>query len=127
SKNHIKEMTTRLKELEMLEALNSWQQISPDQLKLNLQKVQDGIINQWRVEAELKQIIESNLVDSQTIDGKVSCRSCDHYLGQLSWIRKRNNSYFIRQQQLTERIEIDCFYEERIFKEIQVKGTNNIL
>ncbi|CAF1443158.1 unnamed protein product [Rotaria sordida] len=122
SKNHIKEMTTRLKELEMLEALNSWQQISPDQLKLNLQKVQNGIINQWRAEAELKQIIESNLADSQSIDGKVSCRSCDHYLGQLSWMRKRNNSYFIRQQQLTERIEIDCFSEERIFKEIQVKG-----
>ncbi|CAF4989429.1 unnamed protein product, partial [Rotaria sp. Silwood1] len=89
SKNPIKEMTNRLKELEMLEALNSWQQISPDQLKLNLQKVQNRIINQWRVEAELQRIIQSNLADPQTIDGKVSCRSCDHYLGQLSWLRKR--------------------------------------
>ncbi|CAF3126189.1 unnamed protein product [Rotaria sp. Silwood2] len=125
SKNHIKEITNRLKEKEMLEALNSWQQISPDELKCNLQNVQvneNRIINTWRAEAETKQIIQSSLQDPETIDGKVSCRSCDYYLGELSWIRKRNNNYFVRQQQLTERIEIERYPEAQIFKEIQVHG-----
>ncbi|CAF3817351.1 unnamed protein product [Rotaria sp. Silwood1] len=122
SKNYIKEMTNRFKELEMLEALNSWQQISSDQLKVNLQKVQNIIIDRWRVETELKQLMQSNLKDPQTTDGKVSCRSCDYYLGQLSWIRKRNSNYFIQQQQLIERVEIEWFSEAQKFKEIQVNG-----
>ncbi|CAF1158018.1 unnamed protein product, partial [Rotaria magnacalcarata] len=122
SKNYVKEMTNRLKELEMLEALKSWQQIPPDQLQVNLQNIQNTIINQWRQQEEIQQIMQSCREDPETMDGKVSCRSCDYYLGELSWIRKRNNNYFISQQQLVERVEVERYSNAQIFKEIQVNG-----
>ncbi|CAF3626390.1 unnamed protein product, partial [Rotaria sp. Silwood2] len=40
SKNYEKEMTNRLKEMEMLEALNKWKQVSPDQLQKDIQSIQ---------------------------------------------------------------------------------------
>ncbi|CAF3385232.1 unnamed protein product [Rotaria socialis] len=122
SKNHVKEMTNRLKEKEMLEALNRWQQISSHDLKLNLQKVQNRIIDEWRAAADLKKRIQSTLQDSEDIDGKVSCRACDYYLGEISWIRKRNNSYFVQQQQLAEHVEIELYSSAKMYKEIQVNG-----
>ncbi|CAF1418770.1 unnamed protein product [Rotaria magnacalcarata] len=122
SKNHNKEMINRLKEKEMSEALNNWQQISSHDLKLNLQKVQSRIIDQWRAEADWKKIVQSKLQDSEGIDGKVSCRTCDYYLGEISWIRKRNSNYFVRQQQLAEHVEIELYSSAQMYKEIQVNG-----
>ena len=57
-----------------------------------------------------------------TIDGKVSCRSCDYYLGELSWIRKRTQCYFIRHQKFLERVDIERRPEPEIHHEIQING-----
>ncbi len=73
----------------------------------------------------MEEIRRANLQDPMTIDWKVSCRSCDYYLGEVSWIRKRNSNYFIPQQQLTERIEIERFPVAKMYKEIQVNGIDN--
>jgi hypothetical protein len=59
-------------------------------------------------------------------DGKVSCRSCDYYLGELSWIRKRNNCYFVREQKFIDRVEIERYPQPQIFKEIQTNGIIHI-
>jgi len=60
------------------------------------------------------------------IDGKVSCRSCDYYLGELSWIRKRINCHFVREQKFIDRVEIERYTQSQIFKEIQLNGIVNI-
>ncbi|CAF1662446.1 unnamed protein product [Rotaria magnacalcarata] len=80
------------------------------------------IIDQWRAEADWKKIVQSKLQDSEGIDGKVSCRTCDYYLGEISWIRKRNSNYFVRQQQLAEHVEIELYSSAQMYKEIQVNG-----
>ncbi|CAF2749366.1 unnamed protein product [Rotaria sp. Silwood2] len=84
--------------------------------------MKNEIIGQWRLEAAKRAYLLANLSDPETIDGKVSCRSCDYYLGELSWIRKRNNNYFVQQQQFIERIEIERYPTEQIIKEIQLNG-----
>jgi hypothetical protein len=52
--------------------------------------------------------------------GKISCRTCDYYLGELSWIRKRNDCYFIRQKQFIDRAEIERYSQPNIHHEIQL-------
>ncbi|CAF2855015.1 unnamed protein product [Rotaria sp. Silwood2] len=64
--------------------------------------MKNKIIGQWRLEAAERDFLLVSLSDTETIDGKVSCRFCDYYLGEISWIRKRNNNYFVRQQQFRD-------------------------
>jgi hypothetical protein len=61
------------------------------------------------------------------INGKISCRSCDYYLGELSWIRQRQNNYFVPQRQLNPQIEIERYPVPNIYKEIQVNGIDDRL
>jgi len=56
----------------------------------------------------------------------ISCRACDYYLGEISWMRKRNNNYFVPQQRLNERTEIQRFDPPWLIKEIQVEGRKSI-
>jgi hypothetical protein len=73
-----------------------------------------------------QELIRANLTDPTSVDGKVSCRACDFYLGEISWIRKRINCHFVRQQQFIDRVEIERFPDSQIFKEIQLNGITNI-
>ncbi|CAF1266590.1 unnamed protein product [Adineta steineri] len=122
SENHEKERINRLKEQEMIEALNDWRRVPTDQVKENIRTTQNSIIGQWQAEAELRELIRANLTDPNTINGKVSCRCCDYYLGELSWLRQRNNNYFIPERQLVEQVEIERYLQPEIYKEIQVNG-----
>jgi hypothetical protein len=67
-------------------------------------------------------MIRAALKDPEAIDGKVSCRSCDYYLGELSWVRRRDNCYFVRQQQFIENVEIERYPDSQIYKEIKLNG-----
>lgn len=89
--------------------------------------IKNNIISAWREEAANRDYRFAHLSKSETINGKVSCRSCDYYLGEISWIRKRNQNYFVRHQQFMERIEIERFSVEKIIKEIQLNGILHML
>ena len=60
--------------------------------------------------------------NSEKIEGKISCRSCDYYLGEISWLRKRNTSYFVRLQKFVDRVEVERYPESKMYHEIQSNG-----
>lgn len=122
SDNLTKEMTNRYKVMEMENALQSWSEKSVSELRTNIENVQNRIIAEWQSAAKLEELRRANLKDPSKINGKISCRSCDYYLGELAWIRKKQHSFFVPQRQLNPQIEVELFPMPNIYREIQVNG-----
>ncbi|CAF1072119.1 unnamed protein product [Adineta ricciae] len=120
--NHTKEITNRMREKEMLAALNRWREVPRDKSNQDIQRVQNIVIQEWQDQAKNAEFLRNSLIDSTAMDGKVSCRSCNSYLGNISWLRKLGMNHFIPERQLVTQVEIERFEKPEIHKEIQVTG-----
>ncbi|CAF0864343.1 unnamed protein product, partial [Didymodactylos carnosus] len=122
SLNHLREEMNRYKEEEMDLALSEWKNTLPDVIKRIIQREKINL-NEIQISEAMKTAHRSSIRLSSTIvNGNLSCRSCGYYLGEIDWLRKRKHIYFVYDEELFKRVEIERKNKPEHKHEIQLNG-----
>ncbi|CAF1503509.1 unnamed protein product, partial [Didymodactylos carnosus] len=122
SVNHKREEANRKRETEMDNAIKIWEKTDRDEFKRRVENKTNELIQIWENEILAERILLNEQRKNENVTGIICCKKCNHELGEIAWLKRRNTAYFITNENFFKKTTVSATPFTRV-QEILFKGT----